>query len=208
MKKILTVFFCLISYQVFGHDYYCSRSDIFLRYLPNPGASYASLSSGSDGYSEVYQRTVPDGGSSVGKITFGISDCSNDKFECLHFLEGQSNKKDFDFYIFLPRLLEANKEYEFKGIKLLTKVAGVSPFMSGGKSKIPIIQATIWQQIDGQETPIKLTVEEKRGVIYWDGLNVWPEKFNIGETCILQSEKGFLSDVKIKKVVLSGSRVD
>jgi hypothetical protein len=190
----------ILSANIFAGNYYCPRTNLFLEHLTNDLDPKGLYSSGMEGIDEPFPRAQADIGKepNYGRLNFETKICSTEDFECIKFTQNRNLfQKESVFYLFMPRVVELGKEYSFKGMRLFTNVSHTA--QSGGSSRAaPIIQATIWQKIGEVETPMKLTIENKRGVIFWDGVDFWNGRYNVGETCILQSKKGFFLNVSIK----------
>ncbi len=60
------------------------------------------------------------------------------------------------------------------------------------------ITITLWQLIGNKEIPMELTVEEGRGLTYWDGIKWDQDAPGAGEMCVLTPKLGLFSSVSIK----------
>lgn len=205
-------FYLAITFPVLNvaaYDYYCPRSNILWTEggMQNGRGNLSMMFGGID---EPFPKSqaLLDKELKAGWSVLQLQDCSSAKFECIEVSQYQSRDLYKKFSLFLPKKIKHGKEYKFKNMRLVTDVAVISPYMRGDKSRTPILQATIWQSINGKEVPIKLTVEKGRGVIYWDNLDFWSERFNDGELCVLQTEKGLFSKIKIEDIEQTNKAVN
>jgi len=200
-KCFIYVMLFFIVNNVYAYDYYCPRSNIlWTGELMESGHGNLSMDFG--GIDEPFPRSQALLGKEL-KAGWGVlqlKDCSTTDFECIEVSQYQSRDLYKKFFLFLPKKIKYGKEYKFNNMRLVTDVAVISPYMRGAKSGTPILQATLWQSINGKEVPMKLTVEKNRGVIYWDNLDFWSGRFDDGELCVLRSEKGIFPKVKIEDV--------
>jgi hypothetical protein len=119
--------------------------------------------------------------------------CSTREFLCLRIEPGSGLAAQ---YLFLPRVIEPGHTYHFDGMD------AIAYSTTAEKPPSTQVQVILWQRIDGRETPITLTVEQGRGVIYVDGLEIWnspalwPPR---AELCVLDSEHGVLKNVRVAK---------
>jgi hypothetical protein len=118
-----------------------------------------------------------------------LSDCSDKQFLCL---EAQALRSNRSFRIFTPRLIEPGATY-----KLGSAIAVAMD--STSNSERSRAQLVIRQEIAGKGVSFKITLEEKRGIVFFDGIDFWgdTEFSSSGETCALESRLGYFSEVKI-----------
>lgn len=192
---ILTLWLLFKSCVVYSTEYYCPRTDNFLI------EDDAVLRVGYEGIVEPYPSRQHEERmqTHAGDLALKLKDCSVGEVECIEIQQMQTNKTNKIFYLFLPKKLEVWKEYHFRNMRLVTQASVLSPIMSTKGARVPVVQVVLWQNIEGHESPLKLTIKEGKGVVYLDGLDFWGGRFGSGEVCILESEKGFFSSVKILK---------
>ena len=198
-----------LASKAFSYEYYCPRSNIVLSDRPVERGR-GKITMGFDGIEEPFPQSPGDvrARSGAGKVFFDTTNCSTNEFECLELVQHQTDLKEKKFFLFLPKRIEVDREYKFRDMKLITRVAAISPYMNGEKSKIPSVQATIWQNIHGIETPIKLTIEKNRGTIFVDGLDFDPEKSTSGELCVLRGKRGIFAGIRIEEVILKAESLE
>lgn len=183
-------------------EYYCPIPDVMVRGEPDDAEMKKIIFSADLGLlGEAFPRSTSNLTRRRPVISGFYIDgevCSNSEFLCLKLTQHQRLPKRMDrkFSIFLPRKLEVNKEYQFENMKMVSDVASKT-FSDGTEAHIPVVQVVIWQKINGSLTPIKLIVEEKRGITYWGGIEFYDESISRGAMCVLQSDTGLFSEVEI-----------
>jgi hypothetical protein len=189
----------------YDSNYYCPRTNIFLEQWPKTGKGRSLFGISIAGINEPFPSSKEYFNNLLneGSLYIDVQDCSTEQFLCLQLDQNQTAQIGKRFFLFLPKTIEVAQEYKFNDMRLLTQSAGLKK--TRRRSSGEVIQAILWQKIDGKEVPIKLTVESRRGVIFIDGLDFWRGRFNGGETCVLQSDTGLFSSVSIKKVALDKS---
>lgn len=130
--------------------------------------------------SEVEQSTV-------GFLSFALKDCSTAEFVCL---EAKRATPSDSFFLVVPRRLEAGRDYEFRGVRAVAFYS-----TSSGQNAIQVV---LWQPLGLYAGPFKLTMEQKRGVVFWEGIRFLDgSSASDNETCLLQSTKGLLHEVRL-----------
>lgn len=165
----------------YPYDYYCPVSDFTLaaneRDIRIFGHAYVR-----------FPQSVPEAGEAT-TSWFGASftDCSTAEFACIE-VKGADTARSF--YLFVPRRLEAKREYTLHGARAVTAFA-TAPHLEA-------IQVTLWQPPSKAISPMKLTIEVSRGVVFWSGISFWDDgRSDSGETCILQSRKGLFNQTEV-----------
>jgi hypothetical protein len=168
--------------------YYCPRSSVLLQWLPAaPGKN------GLGSYRVAFEpfprdaEKIGKGGHVLMHGGFVLQDCSDDQFLCMQI----SGREDVvrDHYIFVPRTVIPLHNYEFRGMRA---VSGSNYYSRAGA--LPI---TIWQKFGEKLVPITVTVEDRRGVVYWDGIDFWSRDQRSAEMCVLQGARGIFADVRV-----------
>jgi hypothetical protein len=179
-----------------SYIYYCPRTNLYLTDRPTQTAYYFE----GDKNGAAFPRNIEEYWLNSSYIGTGFIDyddaCTTSEFFCAQVQLKRMDETTINFTMFLPKYIEVGKSYSLKGVNAIASPVG-DPYINRGWSKNQV-QVTLWQLIGGVETPIKLTVEMGRGVVFWDGLDFWSGQYGIGETCFLQSNKGLFPDVKIK----------
>lgn len=165
----------------YPYDYYCPVSDVML------AANETDMRFFGHAYVR-FPQSVPETGEAT-TSWFGASfrDCSTPEFNCF---EVEASDSAPSFYLFVPRRLEAKREYVLHGARAVTAFA-TTPH-------IRAIQVTLWQPPSKVTPPMKLTIEQSRGAVFWSGISFWDDaRADSGETCILQSQKGLFNQVEL-----------
>ena len=130
-------------------------------------------------------------------MVVSFQNCSDADFFCM---DARVRSDDPPLRIFAPRKVETPRIYQSGKAR-----AVVVPTATENRSQRA--QITIWQPIGLEDVAIKITVEEGRGIIYFDGINFWhPDLFRDGETCALESKAGYFSEIKIPPIPTVGSQ--
>lgn len=137
-----------------------------------------------------------------GKLFFITKDCSVKNVSCIEFVQHQTSRAEKKFMLGLPARLEPGREYRYKNFRIVTDEAAIS------NMEVPVIQAVVWQTVNGREFPIKLTVERGRGVTYIDGLDFQSAGFTNPEICFLRTEKGLFSNTEVSPNVSTKGDVE
>jgi len=169
------------------YKYYCPRSNStyvaignHVQIVNGPFLPFPRTQSAVGGREESARRSAE------------TTDCSTSEFFCLRVEPGLGLAA---LHLFLPRVIEPGRSYIFNGMEAVTY------FSTSGQPPTSHVQVVLWQRIDSRETPITLTVESNRGVIYSDGLELWDSPAMWPprpETCVLDSEHGLFNDVRIR----------
>lgn len=169
------------EYGGYHYDYYCPVSDVTL------AASELELRLFGHAYVRFPQSVPETGEATINWFGASLKDCSTTEFACF---EVEGRNASHSFYLFVPRRLEAKREYRLHGARAVTAFA-TAPH-------IDAIQVTLWQPPSNAMPPMKLTIEKSRGVVFWSGVSFWNnEGSDSGETCILQSRKGLFNQVDV-----------
>lgn len=195
--SLIIILFSISSVDARSADYYCPLSNIYLQ-----EGSDDSIIQANSTLKPLYLNANNTGEPNMGQIAFKIHDCSTKDFKCMRVQQAQMGEIRSEFFLILPILIETEKEYTFNGMKVVTQTSELTPIPHKKGLRVPIIQAILWQKINGKETPIKLTIEENIGVTYWSGVDFWSGDIKGGETCTLKSNKGFFSDILIGKELI------
>jgi hypothetical protein len=110
-----------------------------------------------------------------------------DQFYCMQISGREDTVREH--YVFIPRTVIPLHNYEFKGMRAVSGTNVQS--MSGA---LPV---TIWQTFGDKWVPITLTVEDRRGIVYWDGIDFWSRDQTSAEMCVLQGARGIFSNVRV-----------
>jgi hypothetical protein len=183
-----------IAYASATDSYYCPRSDVFLMQQTPTLENEGLISAIGGGVKEPFIRNQSGRGGEA--LWFETKGCSTNEYECVEFLQKQFQKPDKHFYLAAPKKISMSGTYHFHNLELIVQRANI-PVEGPSGSNRPAIHVTIWQNINGAEKPIDLTLEYKRGVVFLDGLDFWDQEFGAGETCVLVGRKGLLSNILI-----------
>jgi hypothetical protein len=170
------------EYGGYPYDYYCPVSDVTL------AANELEMRFFGHAYVRFPQSIPETGEATIGWYRASLTDCSTPEFACVQ-VEAANTARSF--YLFVPRRLEAKREYTLHGARAVTTFA-TAPHISA-------IQVTLWQPPGKEMQPMKLTIERSRGVVYWSGMGFWDDaRTDSGETCILQSPTGLFNQVELQ----------
>jgi hypothetical protein len=174
--------------------YFCPRGDMGLVGSVRDGEGLLSASHG--GFALHWPRTPDDilktGGDRV-LLNLKMSDCSNAEFLCAQVTHVQFEAPSFEYRLVVPRVIVPGKAFEYQGIQGVTQLA-----RRGTQSVEPRVQVITRQDVGGRDMRLGLTVEQGRGVIYWDGFFFAAEQIGNGETCALRYELGLFSTAQLK----------
>lgn len=174
-------------------DYYCPRSNVTLR--PGPALegrqSFGSVTVVLEPFPKTAEEVNTDGHVRM-HGGFLFEDCSTDAYLCWKVSGREGTVQTH--YIFVPRILEPLKNYEFNGMHAVSGINVVS-----GVEMLPL---TLWQKFGNKVVPITLTVQDRRGIVYWDGIDFWSSTQATAETCALTSGRGIFSEVRVRAPAL------
>jgi hypothetical protein len=122
-----------------------------------------------------------------------LVDCSTREFNCKLVTFDNAEGKQQEFLLVLPREIHPGVEYNFRGVRMLARLSRYS-----SPRNVAAAQVTLWQRIGDFEMPMELTVQQSRGILYWDGLNFTPGNGGPGELCVLTSESGLFRSTGVK----------
>lgn len=122
------------------------------------------------------------------RLHWDFTDCSDDLFMCYDVEEVPGKQS---FRIFIPREIIVGEAY---------KHGAATALALGTTSTNPArtAQVVIWQKVDGESRPLKLTVQENKGLIFLDGIPIGAMGRGFG-TCSLESTVGYFAGVQIKR---------
>jgi hypothetical protein len=174
------------SDEAVNFKYYCPRANSTyigsqgkVQIVSGPYLPFPRTQAGVGGQDEPTRRSAK------------TRDCSTADFVCLFVEPGLGLA---GLYLFLPRVIEPGRTYKFNNMDAITYYAtseGPPPAQA---------QVVLWQRVDGRETPIALTVDQARGVIYIDGLELWNSTAlwpSRAQTCVLVSGRGLFKGVRL-----------
>jgi hypothetical protein len=187
--------------QASSADYVCPRSNLYLDTEATPDGNGISLSGNKSGL--PYPRAQDDywraGMEAVSRTFITMRLCSSETHFCADVLQHPFTGKATKYRIVLPKTLTIGETYEVDGVVGVVTPAGNpidGPVIGPG-----VAQVTIWQKVNGKRTPIKLQVESGRGVVYWDGFQLWGKEAPTPEMCILQAQRGIFSGLSINPTI-------
>lgn len=121
-------------------------------------------------------------------LYWSMVDCSSEQHFCLDITEKPSNMHR---RIFVPRFPIVGRSYSYGDAVAFVSAAATSDATT--------IQVEVSQPRNEGRIVTKMTIRDKRGVVYIDGLNFWdPAAYESGQTCVLQSKTGLFQKVKIR----------
>lgn len=176
-------------------DLYCPRSDLTFQFMTLREGDQSEEGMPLGGVPLHFPRDLDGLKNHAGEmegIGFSLEDCSDSKFFCKKVKQGNWEGPSMTYFLIVPRKIVRNREYSMNGVRILTRVGTT---LDGKKN--PLGQVTLWQKIGDKEMPIELSLEEKRGVVYWDGIWFEADAAAAPEMCVLTSESGLFADVKI-----------
>ena len=176
-------------------DLYCPRADLTLQFMTireGEKTEHALPLGGAPLHFPRDLATVKNHAGEMEGIGMSLDDCSDSKFFCKKVTQGNWEGTSLSYFLIVPRKIVRNREYSMNGVRILTRVGTT---LDGKKN--PLGQVTLWQKIGEKEAPIELSLEEKRGVIYWDGIWFDADASAAPEMCLLTSDTGMFADVRI-----------
>jgi hypothetical protein len=192
---LVTVLSWAIGPTAVALDFYCPRADMTLQSITYREGERTEHLIPFGGFPLHFPRDVDTLKSHAGEmqgINIALDDCSDSKFFCKKVTHKNWEGPSITYFLIVPRKIFRNREYTVNGVRILTRVAST---IDGKKN--PLGQVTLWQKIGETEIPMELSLQEGRGVIYWDGVRFDVEGSREAEMCILTSETGMFSDVRI-----------
>jgi hypothetical protein len=119
-----------------------------------------------------------------------VTDCSNQQFYCIDAKLSDAPTADA-FRLFVPHVVTVYKSYEYGS----ARARSIGSTLRVGR---PTIEFLIWQSTAQKGVPMKLTIQQGRGVIYIDGMNFWnPPEHGLGESCSLVSKQGLFPSTQV-----------
>jgi hypothetical protein len=125
-------------------------------------------------------------------IGFKLTDCSDRELVCVGIVQVNWDEPRLEYKLVVPRHVKPMQEYSKDGVKVITRRA-----FGTLEDREPMVQATLWQRINGEEVAMELTLHPKRGVVFWDGIRLASSAAELGELCVLVSETGLFSGTEI-----------
>jgi hypothetical protein len=159
---------CIASGDI---EYFCPRSNVRLVNSPDGNLS-----------------TQPDGGLFV----LELEDCSKGKFLCVTVKLRGGGTNIGNFSVVAPRPIRHRKELHFRDLRMLSRYT--HDLREPGAPRLATL--TVWHSSSAAMTPIEMTVESGRGVLYLDGIRLTDK--GVGELCVLQSEQGILAEARVR----------
>jgi len=139
-------------------------------------------------------RELRGGADDVSGIAMTLTDCSTSTFLCRRVTLNVWEEPATIFYLVMPKVIRPRQEFDFQGVHIVTRVAAITR-----KQSEQTFQLTLWQLIDGRSVPMELTIQEGKGMIYWDGIRLSKDDgTNEPELCVLDSEVGLFSSAKLQ----------
>lgn len=128
----------------------------------------------------------------VGAGLIQFVDCSDARFRCASIEQKYTaDRPVWTYIIAVPRDLSLRGEYRVREAQLSIRQA-----LPSIADDMPRIQIAIQQKIEGKDVEMRLTVEEKRGIIYWDGFRMNSPSSDNGQLCVLRTDSGLLAQVQ------------
>lgn len=172
--------------------YFCPRSNVVLEFAEDQEGAASSRRNSSDSPEHVEdlesERLTPTA------LRVKLTDCSDRRFLCARARHETLNGAEGVAAFAVPRVLKGEREYQFQGMRLLTRTAR---FFYAQADRRPVT-VTVWQSgADGQHVPIELTLAPERGVVFIDGLRLGGN-VNEAEACALQGSTGFFQETRVR----------
>jgi hypothetical protein len=202
-KALRTPLACLILGAVaegnvaLSAQMYCPRGNLLLRTTSetetNPGErSFLTISSDWPENFPASGKDIKVGGD-ISTASIEMADCSDRKFLCKSARIVDRHDEVQQFYLVVPRVVEVGREYTYRGVKLITRAA-IYP----RSEHLLAVKITLWQKIGGVEAPMELTVQDGRGVTYWDGVKFDLRQTGNGELCVTTSDTGLFGSLTVR----------
>jgi len=195
-RTILAISLALVIAPMAGaFNLYCPRSDLTFQFMAMRAGDKIEHGMPLGGVPLHFPRDLDGLKNHAGEmegIGLSLEDCSDSKFLCKKVTHGNWEGPSMSYFLIVPRKIVRNREYSMNGVRILTRVGTT---LDGKKN--PLGQVTLWQKIGETEAPIELSLVEKRGVVYWDGIWFEADAAAAPEMCVLTSETGMFADVKI-----------
>jgi hypothetical protein len=192
----------LLASGAFASSYLCPRANVlFLNTTLGDANSDGDVEfSGTGGGLLSFPsrlEEIPERGTDWDDWGIELRPCSTAEFLCRRVIQSRRGDPKVDEYtLAIPRVLRPGQEYAFESLSIVTQ--SVAP-ASSSTDRPARINVTIMQRVDGKERLTRLTIEQSRGVIYWDGFRFGPSESGSGEMCVLRLGKGFFADAEIRQ---------
>jgi hypothetical protein len=180
-----------------AYDMFCPRANITLTMTPlgKPEARANLDVTATSGPRRSFPRNVGDlerGSDDIQKISMKMIDCGNEDFHCklVTFYVGESAR---EFLLVVPHEIIPGREYHYRGVRMVARLSDYS-----SPRNVSAAQVTLWQRIGDFEMPMEITVQPGRGIVFWDGVNFFPDKDEPGEMCALVSDTGLFRYTGVK----------
>jgi len=180
-------------------QYYCPRGNLSLELLQpkaaagDHGGNILPFGGSALRFPRSIAETKGNGGDLEG-IGFKLEDCSDRTFFCVRVVQINWDEPRLEYELVIPRIVRPMQEYSKDGVRITTRHANATL-----EDEKPLVQATLWQQVNGEPMAMELTVHPKRGVVFWDGVRFTSTVAGNGELCLLVSENGLFSGVKVHR---------